>query len=473
MAYAFPPINRSGTHRTLGFVKHLDRLGWDATVLTVEPRGEPLDEQLSGDIPASTTVLQTPWIDWIARIKESLPAHRRADRPSSAAGGTGPPRRSLNGAESAVEHTMSTGFRDWFTRALQTPDSRIGWIGPAVRAGLREIRRRRPELLYSTSPYMSAHLIALRLSRRTGLPWVADFRDPWTANPFRQLPYRSLRRWDAWLELRVLRHASHIISCSPTMTAQMCARYPLIRKKCSTILNGFDRDRLDRIEPRRPAPGGGFVLTHCGQFYGTRTPHVWFAALRRALQQEPKLADRIRFVLLGPETFDGQSLRDLAASFGVAACVRILGPKSHTESLAHMAGSDALALGAATGPHGDLQVPNKLFEYLAVQKPIIATCCEKNPIARILDSAGAEAIVCDPDDGQALADAIRRLAMGRRIELSRPWAGVEAFDRSHRAAELARIFQQLAPAEELAPVRATARSVAPTRESVPLEPVPV
>ena len=77
IAYAFPPINRSGTHRTLGFVKHLDRLGWSATVLTVEPRDEPLDESLLSKIPASTTLLRVPWVAVIERIKRIVDCRLR------------------------------------------------------------------------------------------------------------------------------------------------------------------------------------------------------------------------------------------------------------------------------------------------------------------------------------------------------------------------------------------------------------
>ncbi|MCH7591967.1 MAG: hypothetical protein IH989_04185 [Planctomycetes bacterium] len=73
VAYAFPPINRSGTHRTLGFVNHLDRLGWDASVLTVLPRDEPLDESLIREVPDSTSVVRTPWVDRIAQVKGWLP----------------------------------------------------------------------------------------------------------------------------------------------------------------------------------------------------------------------------------------------------------------------------------------------------------------------------------------------------------------------------------------------------------------
>lgn len=437
VAYAFPPINRSGTHRTLGFVKHLDRMGWKATVLTVRPRDELLDESLSDEVPASTTVLRTAWVDCVGVVKRSL-LPRTGAGASPGAVGSGRCDTTF-----AVSKAGRPGFRDWCGRLLQTPDSRIGWIGPAVRAAMREIRLRRPAVLYSTSPYMSAHLIALILSRRTGLPWVADFRDPWTLNPFRELPYASLRRWDEWLERRVLARASHIVCCTPTMTQGLCRRTAGIRNKCSTILNGFDAQRLHGLKPKRDAPDDHFVLTHCGQFYGGRSPRVWFEALRRALRRTPEIAQKLHVVLIGPTTFDGGSLCDLANSYGLADVVDVLGPRSHAEALAYMAGSDALILAASGGTGGELQVPNKLYEYIAMRKPIIATCSRGNPVIDILNEARAEAFVCEPDEAEVLADELTRLVRQRCIEVPSPWSGVERFERSHRAAELAAVFDRV------------------------------
>ena len=432
VAYAFPPINRSGTHRTLGFVNHLDRLGWDASVLTVDPRDESLDESLECAVPASTRILRTPWTDWIEQVKSWLPSREQARAAATASRAPAP----------ELDATQSRSLRDWFSRLLMTPDSRIGWIAPAIRAGMAEIRRQRPEVLYSTSPYMSAHLVARALSRRSGLPWVADFRDPWSFNPFRSIPYGSLRRWDAWLERRVLRSATQVVCCTPRMTAAYRERFPFLQGKCSTILNGFDARRFEGLEPKREVAGDRFVLTHCGQFYGGRCPEVWFAAIRRVLQDVPELAGKIHVQLIGPTTFEGKSLEDLAASYALSGVIRVLGQQSHADSLAYMAGSDALMLAASDGPGADLQVPGKLYEYLAIRKPIIAVCSTQNPSVEILGDARARAVVCDPGNEQALAEAITAMAIGRAHEQDADWSGVSSFDRSHRGVELADVFER-------------------------------
>jgi len=298
------------------------------------------------------------------------------------------------------------------------------------------------DVLWSTYMPGLTHHVASRLVRAHEVPWVADFRDPWRDNPFRELGYASLERWDAWLERVVLARAAHVVCNTPTMTDHLCRRLPFVADKCTTILNGFDAESFDGIEPTRIAPCEDFVLTHCGQFYGSRSPNVWFAALKRLAQRSPKPVRRVHLVLIGPETFDGHPLRELAAA-GVADRVRILGAKTHRETLSYMAGSDALILAGSTGIGSELQVPNKLFEYLAMRKPIIAALSQGNPGISVLKQARAVAHVCPPSDDVGIATAVEKFAAGLYPEVEDPWTGVEQFERSHRAEELAAVFERV------------------------------
>jgi len=463
IAQAFPPVNRSGTHRTLGFVKHLDRLGWQATVVTAQPHNDPIDATLLADVPASASVRRTAWADPVASLKhlfgfrDTGEDHREPARQQVEA--NRPPGRSL---------------REWLTRLMFTPDSRTGWILPAVRASMAAIRKCRPDVIYSTSPCMSAHLAALLVRLRTGLPWVADFRDPWRDNPFRQSGFASLEWWDGWLERRVLRNASHIVCNTPTMRQCLCARMPLLAAKSTTILNGFDLDSLDGLVPVRTGAPGDFIFMHCGQFYGPRSPAVWFRALRRLLEESPDLARRARLALIGPDLYKGEHLKELARQADVADAVIVLGLRTHAEALARMAGSDALLLAGADGPGSDLQVPNKLFEYVAIGKPILATAAANSPIITILGTIlgkmHAPALICPPDDDAAVArnmtllmthdDAAQdHVAHNHHIgdddiladdgathddDVQEAWRDhLSVVDRAARATELASIFERL------------------------------
>ncbi len=436
IAYAFPPINRSGTHRTLGFVKQLDRLGWDAAVITANPNDDPLDDALLNEIPHTTRVVRTPWTDPIAQLKDwlNLPESKTTSTTQS----THPSDPSYLRRSVASSLRRFSSLRDWISRLLITPDSRTGWIAPAVRAGLDEVARCQPDVIYSTSPCHSAHLIAWLISKQTRIPWVADFRDPWVDNPFRDMPFASLARWDACLERRVLRRADHIVCTTPTMTRRFIERVPELAGKCSTILNGFDAERFSSLTPKRVAPPTDFVLTHAGQFYGPRSPMIWFNALRKALVQAPELRGRLRLLLIGPETYKDRHLIHWAKDAAVNDAVHVIGRQCHAETLSLLAGSDALALAASQGPGADLQVPNKLFEYLALRNPIIATCSQECPVRDILGRARADALT--PHSENDLAEAIVAMAVGDRPKVSSAWQNVQEFDRTHRAAELADII---------------------------------
>ncbi|MFQ5590151.1 MAG: glycosyltransferase family 4 protein [Phycisphaerae bacterium] len=461
IAYAFPPINRSGTHRTLAFVRHLDRLGWDASVLTVEPKDEPVDRLLMEEVPPSAAVMPIPWVDLVAEVKQVLRVPL-STRPTTGTSQAGTPR--IHADNEACKYRrrvksaakVASGFvRAAASQLLITPDSRAGWVWPAARAGMRHICARRPHVIYSTSPYASAHLIALILSRRTGVPWVADFRDPWRDNPFRRSGSAIAERWDALLERMVLRQAKRVVCNTPTMAERLCQRVPFVRQKCSTILNGYDQELIDKTTPLRTARRDVFVLTHAGQFYGRRSPEVLFAALRRALDCMSRPADSIKMLFIGSKHYGGNELRTLAVEAGVGANVELLGQLSHANTLSYLAGSDALLLVGTSGVGSELQVPNKLFEYMGMRKPIIAAVSAENPAITILSGAGAQAIVCEPGDDVAIARAIIHLANGRIPPLEDAWSGVTAFDRLHRSVELAELFR----AVSAMPERTTCRTV--------------
>jgi len=449
IAYAFAPMQRSGTHRTLAFVKHLSKLGWDATVLTVNTDNEPTDDSLLKDVPSSTRIERTRWLHPIEMLKSIyriplgivsryLPAITATNEKKS---------------KSLQEHVANPGvprnqnlvaqIREWITRFFMIPDSRIGWIPFAVIRGFKIIWKEKPEVIYSTSPYMSAHLIAMILSCVMRTEWVADFRDPWCSNPYRDLRFRSLIRWDSLLEWLVLRSASHVVCNTPTMTDLLCRRRPFVNNKCLTILNGIDSEQLNDISPVRIAPKKDFIVTHCGQFYGPRSPKVWFDALSQAIARNSDKHKKIHLLLIGSDQYEGQSLHKMAAVAGVADHVHLMGTKSHTETLSLMAGSDALILAGYDGIGGDLQVPNKLFEYLAVRKPIIAGISSSNPSVNILWDAKALALICDPNNETAIANAMKIIRTGQLEGIKNAWSGVEKFQRKHRAVELVTLFQML------------------------------
>lgn len=432
IAYAFPPVLRSGTQRTLGFVRHLQRLGWEATVLTVEPHGEYLDSALLERVPRSTEVIRVPWQDRVARLKQWMTWRS----------GRSVAERSRPAEQLPQQRSPMGGIRPTLSEWLNTPDSRVGWVRPAVRMAAAALSQRRMDLIYSTSPYASAHLIALRLKRDTHLPWVADFRDPWRDQPYRARR-GALAEWrDARLETRVLNAADYIVVNTMEARAQLIDRNSRLANKCSVIANGWDEDLASSVSPVRLGQPNETVFVHAGQFYGPRSPEPLFRALAGLRALRPDVADRIRLVFIGPHAVRQTTLGALAKEAGIADRVSVLGPRGHREALSLMVGGDAVLLVGGEVCPTESQVPAKLYEYMALRKPILALVTPTGPSARILQEARADAVVCDPRDLPEIMAAIERMATGVATPPD-AWTGVDRFSRSRRAAELATVFTRL------------------------------
>jgi glycosyltransferase involved in cell wall biosynthesis len=424
---------RSGTHRTLAFIRHLDRRGWDTTVITVEPDGEPVDADLLARVPAGTRVIRTPWSPLTQQLKRMCGRNGRP-RPGCSPGSPG--------GAAAGKPGEDPGWRDWFSRLLLTPDSRLGWVLP----GLAAARRQAVDAVYSTSPFASAHLIALLAAGTRRRPWVADFRDPWVENPFRDLRYASLKAWDAWLERRVLRRASRIVCNTPAARQRLARRLPWTAGKTVTLPNGYDSDLVGASRPIRDFDSDCFVMIHAGNFYGPRSPVPFFRGLREAVECCPEVVRRARVVLAGEPTYHGQSIERMAAAAGVADRVHVLGVRPHAEVLARLRGADAsIAIGPA-GTAGELQVPNKLYESLAVRRPILALATPHSAMASVLTDAVADHLLCDSSDARAIAFAIARMVREGGGFVSRPWSGVDRYDRRHAADGLACLLDDLVAA---------------------------
>jgi glycosyl transferase family 4 len=436
VTYHFPPSNVTGTFRLLGFVRHLEALGWTSTVVTVRhPEGDPTDPALLARIPASTTVVRTPAPDVLKRLVALVPRGRpKTARPAVPAGEAPPPAR---------------GAVDWMSRLLVTPDPKIGWIPFAARAAIRAGRASPPHAILSSGPPWSAHRAALRAARRLRAPWAADFRDPWATSPFVEIPYPSLRRRNERLEAEVVREARLVLCNTDALERSFRDRYPgEPRDKFLVLTNGYDPEEFDGVEPARPEPGK-MRLLHPGVLYGKRDPRGLLAALCELRDGEPEVARAldVRFVgFLREERFD---MERVAAEWGLEGIVHGQGSVGHREALALMRGSDALLVLGLAGGEPESQVPAKVYEYFGADRFILSLSHPDGAIARILAQGGRPHRVVPFDDVAAIRAAIVDLhARWKRGELRAPdaatWkAPVTPFTRRALAERLARSLESI------------------------------
>ena len=206
---------------------------------------------------------------------------------------------------------LAERFARWVRGNVFIPDARVGWV-PFALAEARRIHRERPvDAVLTTGPPHSVHLTGRRVKRTLGIPWVADFRDPWTSmNYYQDLPMTApIRAFDKRLEQSVLQSADAVITVSPALARQLDADGELESGTVQVIHNGADEADFVEQEPVRT---DAFVLAHIGSFYAARNPHALWEAIRQ-LRAGGEL-ERLVLRLVGRV---GPEVEEAAAASGV------------------------------------------------------------------------------------------------------------------------------------------------------------
>jgi peptidoglycan/xylan/chitin deacetylase (PgdA/CDA1 family)/glycosyltransferase involved in cell wall biosynthesis len=340
VAFHFPPqAGSSGVLRTLNFVKHLPKSGWAPTVLTANARvySEQRND-LVASIPPRTRVLRAFAFD-------------------------------------ASRHFAVSGK---YLRTLALPDRWSTWWFGAVIVGLLEIRRQRPDVIWSTYPITTAHLIGGALAHLTGIPWVADFRDPMVSADY---PSDKLQRkiWKR-LEAYFLRNASQCVFTTERAAKAYGERYPEAANKCVVIENGYDEEAFTGVQPNRfGTPPDTLLLLHSGLIYPQdRNPSTFFAAVQGLIHSGE--LDRGRLCIRFRAPHHGDEVRAFAAAYGLEDVVDIAPAVPYQEAIAEMMAADLLLV--FQGSYFNAQIPAKIYEYVRAQRPVLA----------VLDPAGDTAM---------------------------------------------------------------------------------
>ena len=393
VARGFPPNSDPTSYRWLRFSDGLARLGWQVEVLTAEPtpKFEYFDPGLSRRISpnvrfhrAHAGILQ-PRV-WRARLEKlrrdeaaGHGASARAAGPAAAPAGT--PRAWLRAMDDAL-----TPFK--------IPDATFEWIPAGTLLGLRVLARRRFDVIVSSAAPFSSHVIAQQLHAWTRTPWIGDFSDPYSANPFNPRP-EWRQRVDARLEASWFRSMAGAIVPVPEMKALFVREHPdFPEDRVHVIPYGFDEVLYATLPPHRFE---GFTLVHTGTFYaGLRDPGPFFEGLAR-VQDLP-----IRVVHAG--VLQPDWLARLEA-LGISDRFEVLGLLSREAIAPLQLGASALLL---IGNRGGLQLPGKLLDYLGARRPILALRNDVRDIAADLVAARCAGPVV-PNQPEAIAAGLRQL----------------------------------------------------------------
>ncbi len=340
----------------------------------------------------------------------------------------------------ALDTSRHLSIRGSYPGWLALPDRWVSWWFGAVPAGWSMIRKYRPEVIWSTYPIATAHLIGLTLQRLTGLPWVADLRDPMTDEGYPSNPLT--RRVYQWIEKKTIRHCAKAVCTTPGAIQTYLRRFPEIpASRFALIENGYDEDNFaDAASDTAPgvADAKRLVLVHSGVIYPSeRDPEPLFQALAALLEQDKIGPDNFQLVLRA--TGHDDYLAKLIARYKIGGVVTLAPHVPYREALSEMLSAGGLLiLQAANCNH---QVPAKLYEYLRARRPILALTDPIGDTAATLRQAGIDTL-CPLDQKDEIIDTLQRfialIATGKA-----PLASMETITIHSRRARSARLGQLL------------------------------
>ena len=419
VSYYFPPAAGGGVQRVLKFARYLPEFGVEVDVLTPDdPRW--LDSDGGLDVPEGTTV---------HRSKYYGPP-------------PGKPRDIMHG-RTGVDRVMTRLKLQ--PRRVLLPDLHAGWALSAVPAGKRIVRDRNIDVVMSTSPPETDHVIGRRVSKATGIPWIADMRDSWLNEPGLRTDLRSVRgklAINRRISARTVGKADLVLTVSDPISDEIRGLYPDVRVQ--TLMNAVDLDDF-RILPDVSVDSERFVITYTGNFFGRRSPRPFLEAVDRLLQRRPELTDTLVVRFIGSLKEGDGSWID--GNERLSRVVERIAFMPYAEALAHQRSSDMLYLAIASGDRHQGEVTGKLFEYLGARRPILAVVPPDGAAAKLVRELDAGVIVspdAPADIERVLEGAIdARERDGRAADVSQDEAAALRISRRGRAQELAGLLGEL------------------------------
>jgi len=374
IAYYFPPSGGPGVQRVLKHIRYLKEFGWDPTVITVANADYPaLDESLNKEIPEDIKVYRTKIFEPYVAYRKivGIPEGRAVDVNNIKKDG-----EPLTIKERLIEFIRSTFF---------IPDARAYWRMTARKEINAIIRSEDFHAIYSSSPPYTCSLIARDIKRKTKLPWIAGFRDPWTGF------ISSPKRWalpallDRNMEKSVFTESDAVEAAWLGIISDALTKFPQLSKdKFHHIPNGYDPN--DYPEVVSGQPNQRFTLTYTGSLYGRRNPQALFTAIESLISSGRVDPDKFLIRFVGRF---GTEIHQMFENVSFKNSLEILGYVPHHESTGYLMQSDMLLLIVDESKESHEIVPGKVYEYIGTGKPVFAIAPNQSAIADLMQETEA------------------------------------------------------------------------------------
>ena len=418
ISYYWPPSGGAGVQRWLKFVKYLPEFGWQPIVYTPEnPEYPAVDESLVKDVPEGVEILKQSIWEPYTWYRQFL-----GDKDKKIGAGF---------VSDKKEPGLLLKISVWVRGNFFIPDARKFWIKPSINYLTKYLEENPVDLIVSTGPPHSMHLIALGLKKSLGIKWVADFRDPWTNIDF----YKELMlsgwadRKHKSLEQQVLKSADLSLSIGYTMTEEFKA---LGAKNVETVTNGFDEADFPDSDLKLDEE---FTISHIGTFSPSRNQPTLWRALSELKTENEDFAQQFKLRTVGVVDY---SVRSAIIEAGLEDNWDEVAYVPHEKLLQYQRASKVLLVSINNTPNATGILPGKFFEYLASGRPILAIGQKKSDIGTVLGKTNAGVIV-EADNLAEMKAVILSMFKGETA-IKRNEESVMAFSRKQITKQLAELM---------------------------------
>jgi hypothetical protein len=366
ITYYWPPAGGPGVQRWLKFVTYFKEFGIEPVVFIPDNPHYPLqDKSIVSEIPEGIEIIRFP-------IKEPYGFAKMFSKNKT--------NQVSSGIITKKNQSILEKLLLWIRGNFFIPDARIGWVKPSVGFLKEYLAKNEMDIIISSGPPHSLHLIGMALKEELGIKWVADFRDPWTTIHYHQSLRLSKRAQKKHLKLesQVLNNADLVVvtSASTKKEFQKITRVPI-----EVISNGYDV--LEKIETNLDAQ---FSIAHIGSLLTNRNPEILWEVLSELKDENKAFSKALLVKLVG--TVSEDVLKSIE-TFGLTTNYKTLGYVSHQEAIQVQHDSQVLLLVEMNRPETKSIIPGKLFEYVAANRPILAIGPDGSDMEAILKETNA------------------------------------------------------------------------------------
>jgi len=366
ITYYWPPSGGAGVQRWLKFVKYLRNYDWEPVIYTpLNPEAPAIDKSLKNDIPDGIEVLQT-------KINEPYSAYKKfvgRNKEDSIKSGF----LSENQTPSLTENISV-----WIRGNLFIPDARKFWIKPSVKFLKDYLQKHKIDAMVSTGPPHSMHMIAHGVKKKFDIPWLADFRDPWTNIDFydKLMLTKYADKKHRRMESDVLTYADKVVTVSENWAKDFIT---LGSEKVEVLTNGFDPDDFNFS---KPAKRNNFLLCHIGSLNKDRNPDTLWKVISDICKENEYFRKKLKFSFIGANDY---SLKTSLSDKGLIGHTEFHQYMPHTEVIKEASKANVLLLLLNNTPNIEGIIPGKLFEYIALYRPILCIGSTTGGSAKIIN----------------------------------------------------------------------------------------